>query len=241
MAGIGLLGALGGPVGLAAGIGSTLLGGLLGRSGPSKEEKAVLANQAKAQQLSMGIAQPLASQGLANSGLASDYWSRLLSGDRASATAAAAPDILRIGQGYDAAARSSAALSPRGGPSAEFLAEQPFNRQRDVSLLLGSQRGDAASKVGAVGSSQLANAIQALYGSSAAGREILNSEQARKQADAQRSEAIGTGLFDVLTKYGDVGGKPLVSKLMALLHRGSINGSPSTGTPSYNAETGGYQ
>jgi hypothetical protein len=107
------------------------------------------------------------------------------------------PEISRIGEGYQQAQRTSSALNPRGGPTPDFNAQAPYNQQRDVSTLFQQFRPQAAGQLASTGSNLLANAIASLYGSTAAGRDIMNFEQARRDRDRKAGEGIGQGIFDV--------------------------------------------
>src|SRR5262245_38112445 len=119
-----------------AGIGSSLLGSKLS-GGAGGLEKQQLADLLKGQMGSISQGRELASSlgpqannilGMATRSFSpvAGYWSGLLSGNRSRAMGVLAPEISRINEGYDAANRQSAALSPRGGPSAAFLSETPF-------------------------------------------------------------------------------------------------------------------
>src|SRR5262250_996203 len=127
----------------ASALGSKLAGGA--QTTPLQDE--VFRQQLAAGQLGMQTAQGLLPQGqnLLTMGAQQmqspmNYWSSLLSGNRGLATSALAPEISRIGQGYQQAANTSAALMPRGGPSAAFNAELPFAQQRDISTLMQQAR-----------------------------------------------------------------------------------------------------
>lgn len=202
--------------GIAAG--SALAGNALSKSGskPTALESPVLAQDAAAQKTGLAIGNQTtpAAQNLIGMGSQAyqpvlNYWSSILSGNRGAMTSALAPEISRIGQGYQAAGQTSTALNPRGGPSAEFNAELPYAQQRDVTTLLQGARPQAATgllnagqQATSAGSSLLSNAVNAIYGSTAAGRDILNQQQNTKEAEAKRSASIGKGLFDLMQKYG---------------------------------------
>lgn len=206
------------PLAIKAGamIGSSLLANKLSKSKPTKTEQTVLDQTGKAQSLGLTNAQSTttAANNLIGMGTQTyqpviNYWSSILSGNRGLATSALAPEILRIGEGYDAAARTSTALSPRSGPTASFLAEQPFQRQRDVSTLMQTARPQAATSllgagrdITSAGTGLLSGATNSLLASTAAGREILNSEEARRKIEAENGRSMGAGLFDIIRKYG---------------------------------------
>lgn len=206
------------PIAIKAGlgIGSSLLGNKLSKSKPSAMEQNVLNQNAEAQKLGLDTAKTntTAAQNLISMGTGSyqpvlNYWSSILSGNRGAVTGAMAPEISRIGEGYKTATNTSAALNPRGGPSTSFLSELPFQQQRDVTSLLQTARPAAATNlfqtgqgVAQTGTNLFSNATNALYGSTAAGRDILNQQQRQKEMEAERGKAIGGGLFDLIQKYG---------------------------------------
>ena len=197
-------------------LGGSLLGSKLSKSKSTPEEKAALGQTAQAQNLGLGAAKGTLPQAQNLIGMGSqayqpvlNYWSSILSGNRGAMTSALAPEVSQIGQGYRTAAQTSAALNPRGGPSASFLSELPFQQQRDVSTLFQQARPQAAQGLLAgaqgatgAGSALLSNAIQSLYSSTAAGRSILEAAKDKRAEEAQRGRSIGGGIFDMITKYG---------------------------------------
>lgn len=211
---------------LIAPLASAAFGSLLSRSRQSDEEKAVLRNTAEAQRIGLGAGKDMLSMGTTAYHPVVNYLSELLSGNNAALTSAAGPEIFKIGEGYRTAGRTSAALNPRGGPSAEFSAELPWAQQRDITHLLQGLRPQAAGQLGSAAGNILGNAVNSLYLSTNAGREILNSEQARRQREAANGEAIGSSIFDFLTKYGDKGGKNGLDQIMQLFSRGAGAGAP---------------
>ena len=146
-----------------------------------------------------------------------DYWANILSGNRGAMTSVLAPEIQRIGEGYRTAARTSAALNPRGGPSASYLADLPFQQQRDVSSLMQTMRPAAASNlletgrtISSTGSNIISNAINALYGSTTAGRGVLDYQLRKTEQDRSLGRDIGRGIFELLkgVNFGGGGGGP---------------------------------
>jgi len=230
------------------GIGSSLLGSKLGSVHPTDQERQVMANDIAAQQLGLGTARQTIPQaqnliGLGTSGFNApmNYWSSILSGNRGLATSALAPEIGRIGQGYQTAARTSAALNPRGGPSASFLSELPFQQQRDVSTLMQQARPQAATSlfgaaqgVTGAGSNLLNTGVNTLLGSTQAGRDILTQAQNARQIEQQRGQGIGAGLFDIINKYGF----PAIDQI---LQRNKPNLGSGPGYPNYPADQMGPQ
>src|SRR3990167_458596 len=211
------------------GVGGSILGSKLAKSNRSPLEQQVLesnlAGQKQGQQIATeSIPQARNLLSMSQSGMQQpmSYWASILSGNRAGIQSAMAPDIRRINEGYNAAAQTSSVLTPRGGPRADVLADQPFQRQRDISTLMQTARPQAASSLfqagaqsGAQGSNLFSNAIQAIYGSTAAGRDILASEAQRREAETSSGKSIGGFLFELmkqldlsgLGKSGGGGGK----------------------------------
>lgn len=206
-------------------------------TGPTKLEQPVLNQDAQAQKTGLGIGTSLAPQGqnLINMGAQGyqpvlNYWSSILSNNRGAATSALAPEISRIGQGYQSATQTSTALNPRGGTSAEFNAEAPYAQQHDVSTLLQTARPAAATSLlqgsqsaTSAGAGVLSNAVSAIYGSTPAGRDILQQQQQSRAQQTQNSKSIGQGLFDLIQKYG-----PQMQSKIGGLFGGSGGGGNTT-------------
>jgi hypothetical protein len=141
------------------------------------------------------------------------------------------PQLSQIGQGYQAAGQTSAALNPRGGPSAQFNAELPYQQQRDVTQLMQGARPQAAQQLGGLGGQLIGQGANSLYASTAAGRGILEQQEAMRKLTAQQGQSIGSGLFSQLQQSGVLGqlGKTL----------GSIFGGGGGGGDNTTATTGG--
>jgi len=226
---------------IAASVGGSLLGNKLAKAGtgPTKTEQGVLSQDAQAQKTGLNAGTAMLPQANNLIGMGSgayqpvlNYWSSILSGNRGAATSAMAPELSRISQGYKTAGETSTALSPRGGPSAEFNAELPFQQQRDVTSLLQGARPAAAkglldtgNATFGAGSDLLSHAISAIYGSTAAGRDILANQQNIRAQQKENSKSIGQGLFDLIQRYGP----DIKNKITGLLHSGSGLGSAGAG------------
>lgn len=180
-----------------AAIGSSLLGSKLAKSKPSKLEQQQLDQANTLGQRGMEVSRNLFDMGQPAVQQPVDYWSSILSGDRSRITSAMGPELSRIGEGYQQAAKTSAALNPRGGPTPDFLAQQPYSQQRDITTLFQQARPQAAQQLAGTGSNLLANAINALYGSTNAGRSILDFEQQRRARDREAGTSIGKGIYDI--------------------------------------------
>jgi hypothetical protein len=184
-------------------VGSSLLGKLFGGSPQTTPaQQQVINSNLQTQNTEraagtnlLGLGQQFAAQPL-------NYWSSLLSGNRGLATSALAPEIQQIGQGYQTAANTSAALMPRGGVRADVLGNMPFQQQRDISTLFQTLRPQAAQQLSGGAANLLSMGTNALYGSTAAGQGILNQQQAAQQLAQQQGGAIGSGLFSAWQKYG---------------------------------------
>lgn len=198
------LGALAGPL---IGLGSSLFGA----GGPSKEEKALMAQQTRTAKSGERLAGQLGPMGRRFStyaqtalGKPADYYSRLLGGGRGEMTDALAPEIGQINDAYQSVRESEAALRPRGGGRATLLSENPYNRARDISTLFQSVRPGAAKGLadiggtyGGLGSSAFQNAVNALYQTTASGRSNLDALNAIKQRQYAQSRDLGRSLFDI--------------------------------------------
>lgn len=178
------------------------LGSLLGRVNPTPQQTQVQNNDLTAQGIGLNTGRNLLGMGTGAIQQPLNYWSSILSGNRALATSALAPEIGQIGQGYQQAGRTSAALMPRGGPSAQVLGDMPYQQQRDVSTLFQQARPQAASALASAGSGLLGQGANALYASTAAGRDVLQQQQFQQQLEAQRGGEIGKGLFSMFQQYG---------------------------------------
>lgn len=208
---------------IGLGLGGTVLGSKLAKSKPSEMEQRVLNSNLEAQKRGMDLSGTLVPQATSMFSKADpalslpiDYNRKLLSGDKATATSAMAPEINRINEGYRTATKTSAALQPRGGPSAAVRSNLPFQQQRDVSTLMQTARPQAGTNlfnmgtgVQLAGSNLLNNAIQALYMSTSSGRDVLLNEQARQDRDSKTGESIGGSIFGVLKDidWGKIAGK----------------------------------
>lgn len=185
-------------IGAGATLGAGAIGSkLLAKSKPSLLEQQQLGRANIAGERGMAISQNLFDLGLPAVTQPLSYWSSILSGDRSRMTSALGPELSRIGEGYRTAAQTSAALNPRGGPTPDFLSEVPYRQQRDVSTLFQQSRPQAAQELAGSGSNLLANAINSLYGSTIAGRDVLNFEQQRRERERRGGESLGQMIFDI--------------------------------------------
>lgn len=236
------------PAGIA--IGSSILGSKLAKSKPTPLESQALGQTSQAGQLGIQTGQSLLPESAAlrqrGAGLldtaaqtaypTANYWSTLLSGNRAGMTSLLAPELNRQAQGYQQAAQTSAALTPRGGPRADILADQPYQQQRDASTLFQTLRPQAASglldtsktiagyggQYQQAGSNLLNEAMNSIFGGQGGRNAILNEELNRRYMDRQAGASIGSTIFDILKKIdfskigqSDKGTGPTVSSSSA--------------------------
>lgn len=207
-------------------IGSSLLASKLGREKNSPLQEQALQNSLLAQKTAMGSGTNLLGMGTNAMQTPMNYWQSVAGGNRSAATSALAPEIGRIGEGYQTAARTSSALNPRGGPSASFMSEMPFQQQRDVTSLLQGARQGAMQPLAAAGSQLLQQGINSITSATSANRDILASEANRKQIEMERSKSIGTGLYDLLQKFGFPAIDEMLKGKGALANRGLLTQMP---------------
>ena len=219
-------------IGAASTIGAGALGSKLSKSKPSPLEQQQLDRSSKEADLSLAerqrgsemsrnlfdMGQPAVQQPL-------NYWASILSGDRSRMTSAMGPELSRIGEGYQQAGQTLAALNPRGGPTPDFLSQQPYNQQRDVSTMFQQARPQAAQQSASTGSNLLANAINSLYGSTAGGQAVLNFEQQRRQRDREAGASIGGSIYDIFYPAQGQGG---LASILGDIFKGGAKTSGST-------------
>lgn len=183
-------------------VGGSLLGNRLGRAKPTGAEQSVLDTGQAAQKTGLQTGTSLLGQGAQGAQAPMNYWSSILSGNRGGITSALGPELMRLGEGYGAASRTSAALNPRGGPSSTFLAEQPWQQQRDTTTLLQGARPQAATSLFDAANRLIGQGANSIQMATSAGRNILDQQQNLRELEAKRGTAIGSGLFSLIQKYG---------------------------------------
>jgi hypothetical protein len=197
------LGQIGANLGL--GIGSSAIGGLLGRQSSTPLENAILQQELAAGRTGLQAGQNLLGMGTGALQGPLNYYNSILNGNRGQVASALGPQLSQIGQGYQTAANTSAALNPRGGPSAQFNAELPFQQQRDVTQLFQQARPQAAQALGGLGGQLISSGANSIYAATAAGRDILNQQENLRQLQARQGQSIGAGLFGQLQQSGLLG------------------------------------
>lgn len=183
---------------LTAGIiggGSILGGALAGRQ--SKQQKDAAQAQTDAIRQQMEISKQLSPIGINALTSAANYWSPLLSGNRQQMMQFLGPEISSIINQYGAASRQASEFMPRGGMTASFRGELPFQQASQIGNLMFGMRPLAASQLTGIGgtalSGGLGGASGAAGGASALGGLLLNQ---RGQAFNQAA-AIGSGIYNI--------------------------------------------
>jgi len=212
-------------IGAGASVGSTVLGSKLAKSKPSTLEQQQLDRSSRVGAQGEAISKNLFDMGQPAVQQPLNYWSSILSGDRSKMTSAMGPELSRIGGSYQQAGQTSATLNPRGGPTPDFLSQQPYNQQRDVSMMFQQARPQAAQQSESTGSNLLANSINSLYGSTAGGQAVLNFEQQRRQRDREAGASIGGSIYDIFYPAQGQGG---LASILGDIFKGGGKTSGST-------------
>lgn len=191
------------PLAISAGgsIVSSLLGSKLA-GGPNAQQQQATQGLQQAQQQGAQSSKSLLGMGTGALQQPINYWSSLLSGNRGQMTAALAPDINKINEGYTANRQAAAQLTPRGGGRASLLQGLPYAQQRDITTLFQQARPMAAQSMAGAGANLLGQSTGMLQASTSAGRDILAAQEAERQRQAQQGKSIGGGLFSMFQQYG---------------------------------------
>lgn len=213
---------------IGIGAGGSLIANRLSRVKPSPDSSDILARYRTGMDTSANAGQRFLGAGRETLQQPIDYYTKILSGDRGAVTSALAPEISKIGEKYRTAERTSAALNPRGGPSAEFLAELPFQQQHDVTTLLQGARSDAAKTLPGLAGTLINSGNQELSRSTALGSQLLDEANQQRALETERSKNIGASLFDLMTKYGD---NITADSVKDVLRKIGILKSPASGPP----------
>lgn len=142
-----------------------------------------------------------------------DYYSRLLSNNRSMAMSALAPEISRMADQNAAAMRAASTLMPRGGPSASFMGQLPFQNTAAVQSLFQGLRPMAAQGLGQVASNLMSNSLNALNTGTAAGRSIMDYQLQKSVYDRALGASMGGAAADAFknldfSKLLNLGRKP---------------------------------
>jgi hypothetical protein len=138
---------------------------------------------------------------------AMDYWSKLLSGEGGAAASALAPEIRRIGAGYDQTKRNLSQFAPSGGGRSATLGELPFQRNADINNLFSSLRPVAAQNMANIGSQtgQLGSGLTQFLGSMGTNlfNNFSNIAAGLGQSAGQFGTSLGSNLFSNLLNAGN--------------------------------------
>lgn len=204
------------------GLGASLLGSKLA-GGTPKADQSVLDAQNTQMKSGMALSGGLQKSGSNLIDLAGrsfnpvvDYYSRILNGGKSGLMSTLAPQAGTIGEGYGTALNTISSLTPRGGGRSSLLATLPFQQQKDVTTLFQNERAGAPQALATAGgqasnagNNLISNSIQAMYGSTSAGRTILDYNAQKRDSDRAAGGKIGKTIFDFLQnlKLGGGGSK----------------------------------
>lgn len=133
--------------------------------------------------------------GKKNLSQATDYYSRILSGNRAAIMEGLSPEIQAILGQYKGAARGAAQFAPRGGGRAQGLQQLQYQPLQAIQNLIAGVRPQAADAMQKIGGNQLAlfqallqNAMQGSLGMR--GQDLEETGQ-NKQLASSLGKALG--------------------------------------------------
>jgi hypothetical protein len=144
-----------------------------------------------------------------------DYYSGLLSGNRAQITNLLAPETQAIMRNYQTALTSARELMPRSGASSTLAGELPFRAAGDISNLISGVRPMAANQLSTLGTNManlgvnVGGTVSNLFGNvGTGGQNLLPYETARRAQNIDLGGGIGGWLFDNLkgVDWSKVGG-----------------------------------
>ena len=169
---------------MAIGLGGSMLGSKLG-GGPPAESRGMMNILQQGAKTGYNFGSSLMNMAGQAFNPVVDYWSRMLSGNKAAAMSALAPEIARMGDQNTAEMKAASTLMPRGGARASLMSTMPFQNLQRVQSLFQGLRPQAATSLGTVGGSLASQGTNALNASTNAGRSVMDFqlEQARQQAE----------------------------------------------------------
>lgn len=191
-------------------LGSSLLGNKLGKVKPNPQEDQTLKLLQGSMQANQQTGQNLVHMGQQTIGQPLNYYQGILSGNRGDIQSALQPELNRVNEGFQNARQTSAELMPRGGARASQIGALPFQQQQAQSELMQGARPQAAGALGGLAGQLMQSGIGAISTASSQGRDILNQNQRMRELEAQRGQSIGSGLFDLVQKFGF----PAIDQLM---------------------------
>jgi hypothetical protein len=144
-----------------------------------------------------------------------DYWSKLLSGNRAEMMSAEAPEIQNISDLYGQQKKNISMFTPQGGGQTAALTEAPFQQARDVGTLLEKARPQAAQALENISKDQAAmsgmvtgEGLQAGSLSLNAISDQINALLGKSAQDIPLQQQTGAGLYNILKGMMGGGGPP---------------------------------
>lgn len=156
-----------------ASIGSSVIGGMFGKSAQKKQAKLAqqqqaLQNQISQQQLAqqqqiIGMAQPFMQGSQKALSDATNWWAPLMQGNNSAINQFLAPERRAINQGYQSAMTNVARFGPRGGGQVSSLLAGDLARQGQLSDLIFNARRQAVNATTQLGQMQGAMG-QGLFG-----------------------------------------------------------------------------
>ena len=179
---------------LGAGIGGLL--GSLFAGGQRDITPDVNSIQATAKNLGTQGAQ-LTAEGQANLAPVLKYFAALAGGDPSALLQATAPDRARVIDQYDAARRSSAQFTPRGGGQASTQQQARVSEAQTITTQTGLARTNAVNTLASLGSQQEQTGLSAQEASINALASVLQPILAQNAAKAKGSASFFTGLADI--------------------------------------------
>jgi hypothetical protein len=134
-----------------------------------------------------------------------DYYSKLLSGNRAEMMGAVAPEMQTIADQFGQAKSNISKFTPQGGGQTSLLSELPFQQSRAGTELLEKVRPEAAKGMERVSAAQGALSGMVTGEGLQAGSQAQNAINAQIDAllgqqrlDAKGQEAAGKGMYQML-------------------------------------------
>jgi hypothetical protein len=87
-------------------------------------------------------------------GKSTDYWSKLIGGDKKELASAIEPERSTMGKAFEAGRKSIAEFGPRGGGTSAAIAESKFQEAGELGKMVSAKKTDAAGKMAEVGMSE---------------------------------------------------------------------------------------
>lgn len=143
--------------------------------------------------------------------LPTDYWSKLLSGNRAEMMSAEAPEIQNISDLYGQQKKNISMFTPQGGGQTAALTNLPFQQARDVGTLLEKARPEAAKAL------QSISGQQAEMSGMVTGEGLQGAQLAEKSAMDQLNYLLGKSGqdFSQSSQMGEAAGKMMMMLMAA--------------------------